>query len=153
VAEPPSGAPPVGAVIIECMADVPMQPRVKHVRGQKLWRADKAMRPEEAFAALCSIEPRLDELRADILALKPKRGKPWCSNARWYGFHRFAATGYKARMMGLVGHFAENPELRTSAAYDVAYEVLFKLLPPCRGCACVALDIALGLRRPPRSRR
>jgi hypothetical protein len=44
----------------------------------------------------------------------------------------------KRRMSRLVGHLAEQPgDLRTCAAYDVAYRTIYQALPDCRGrCAC-----------------
>jgi hypothetical protein len=80
------------------------------------------------FRELCAIEPRLTELARDIAAVKDT-GKSFCANQWWYGKY-----GFKARMSGLVGYSAENPRLRTSEAYDVAYRQLYRLLPDCRAC-------------------
>ncbi|HJR09192.1 MAG TPA: hypothetical protein VJ842_18170 [Pyrinomonadaceae bacterium] len=43
------------------------------------------------------------------------------------------------RVAALVGAQAaqDDPLLRASEAYTVAYEVLYRLLPNCRNCVCV----------------
>jgi hypothetical protein len=93
----------------------------------------------KSFADLCQREPRLHSLERDIQAVKDTGGPSFCANDWWYG-------RLKPRLVRLVGFGAEQPELRTPEAYDVAYDVLYELLPDCRNCRCVRIDRALGLR-------
>jgi hypothetical protein len=93
------------------------------------------------FAELCRREPRLAALERDIRAVKDNGGRWFCANDWWYG-------SFEPRLVQLVGFGAEQPELRTSETYDVAYDALYEQLPDCRGeCRCVRIDRALGLRR------
>ncbi len=56
-------------------------------------------------------------------------GRDFCANTVWY-----AGVGFKAQLCEVVGFTSENPDaaLRTPAAYDVAYQHLYRLLPDCR---------------------
>lgn len=55
----------------------------------------------------------------------------WCSNRMWYAI-------FKPRLQELVGDGCprKNPMLRSSEAYDVAYNTIYNALPPCRDCFC-----------------
>jgi hypothetical protein len=99
------------------------------------------------FAELCQAEPRLAELERDIRSVKDT-GKEFCANEHWY-----VSPGFRARLYHLAGWHAEKPELRTSQAYDIAYDHLYALLPNCRKCRCIALENAMGLRPATRGRR
>jgi hypothetical protein len=81
---------------------------------------------------------RLDRLKRQLLRhewLLPAEVQRWaqrsCANDIWY-----RPGGLKQRMANLVGHGARNPALKSSEAYDVAYEHLYALLPDCRNCWC-----------------
>jgi hypothetical protein len=100
--------------------------------------AEELSRRAAAFRELCRIEPRLAELEGEIRAIKDT-GKWFCANEHWLNL--------KSRMSLLVGWRAENPELRTSKAYDIAYDELYQLLPDCRKCRCIAFEKAMGLSR------
>lgn len=80
------------------------------------------------FEELCDREPRLAALRDEIARL-PRRSRGACANALW-----FATPNYKRILTGIIGHLAVqfDPDLRTSAAYDVAYQSLYRLLPNCQ---------------------
>jgi hypothetical protein len=95
------------------------------------------------FRELCRREPRLAKLERDIQAVKDTRGPSFCANDWWY-----LPGGFKSRLARLVGWGAEQPELRTTEAYDVAYDALYQLLPDCRECRCIQFERALGLRPP-----
>jgi hypothetical protein len=94
------------------------------------------------FDGLCQQEPRLNDLLRDVEAVTDTGGESFCANYHW-----FLPNGFKSRLSRLVGYGAEKPELRTSAAYDVAYDHLYRLLPDCRNCRCIAFEQAMGLRR------
>lgn len=81
---------------------------------------------------LTALEPKLKTMLTIILALAPNPSESWCANKVWYDV-------FKPRMKNLVGWtcFRKNPALRSSQAYDVAYEKLYGLLPACRDCGCV----------------
>jgi hypothetical protein len=85
------------------------------------------------FAALAKLEP---ELRALAAAARHQRriarGLPsYCANQVWI-------FQFKPRLCGLVGWSSQHPEplLHTRAAYDVAYDHIYQLLPDCRNCLC-----------------
>jgi hypothetical protein len=93
--------------------------------------------PAPTFRALARLEPRLRGLLAEARSYRRDRGPVFCANAVWYGYsdHR---PGLKDRLCRLVGLQAERGgALASSAAYDVAYETIYRALPDCRGrCAC-----------------
>jgi hypothetical protein len=93
-----------------------------------------------AFADLCQREPRLRSLARDVQAVEDTGGPWFCANDWW-------CADFKPRLVCLVGWRAEQPELRTSEVYDVAYATLYRQLPDCRNCHCIRLDRAMGLRR------
>ena len=95
---------------------------------------EPATRP--AWAELCALEPRLLDLARK--ALTTDGGKPnFCANAVWYGYN--GRRGLKPYLSLLVGWGAAPYApaiLRTSAAYDVAYQTIYEALPDCRRCGC-----------------
>jgi hypothetical protein len=95
------------------------------------------------FQALANREPRLRDLLAEATAHHANREPVFCANAVWYGYPGFE-PGFKSRLCRLVGHTAEQGgDLRTSEAYDVAYETIYQALPDCRGrCRC---SVFLGI--------
>jgi hypothetical protein len=75
------------------------------------------------FAELASIEPQLATLLKEARRVEPS--DTFCANAVWY-------RQFKPRLLSLAGWEAENPILRSSEAYDVAYETIYEALPDCR---------------------
>jgi hypothetical protein len=77
-------------------------------------------------------EPGLRQLRLEIDALSAQQrafpSPDFCANQWWY-----RRDGFKARLCQLVGweRQAGPSELRTPAAYDVAYRFLYYRLPNC----------------------
>jgi hypothetical protein len=96
-------------------------------------------RQRKHFEALCQIEPRLQGLHERAKAVKDNRRQAsFCANAVWYGYSaRHPRKGLRGEMAELVGWIAEKPELRTTTAYDVAYHVVYDVLPGCRACICI----------------
>jgi hypothetical protein len=94
-------------------------------------------KPLPTFRALAKLEPRLRALLALARAHHKNRDPVFCANAVWYGYPGFG-PGLKERLCRLVGYRAEQGgDLRTSAAYDVAYHTIYRALPDCRGrCRC-----------------
>jgi hypothetical protein len=91
-----------------------------------------------AFRRLCELEPRLERLYDDVAAVVDDGTAPFFDpNDYWYGYGSTRGEGFRRRMIYLVGSERERDpgapeELKTSAAYDLAYDVLFDLLPPPR---------------------
>jgi hypothetical protein len=88
------------------------------------------------FDQLCRIEPAPRRLEADVIAAAKveRRKRNRCANRVWYG--RFA-NGFKGRVVGWYRFDKDGPpELGTQAAYDTAYEHLYRLMPDCRNCSC-----------------
>ncbi len=81
------------------------------------------------FEQLCEHEPRLLALEQEIEHLKANPPH-WCANHVWY-------QDFENRFNALVGWYAWNPALRNELAYNVAFEYLYRLMPPCRDCACL----------------
>ncbi len=88
---------------------------------------------------LCSLEPRLLDLLAEVRAIKDDKSKPsFCANAVWYG--EFGHPGIKPKLIHLVGWHASGTDrrLRSPEAYDLATNTLYNALPDCRGdCFCL----------------
>lgn len=81
------------------------------------------------YAELEERDQRLAALRAAILVVGRSHPDEFCANHWWYG-----RRGFKATLTTIIGSFADQPDaaLRTAAAYDVAYQHLYRLLPDCR---------------------
>jgi hypothetical protein len=95
--------------------------------------------PTLTFAALAALEPSLGELLAEAQEVRDDgTAEYFCQVATFFGYpgHR---PGFKRRLCGLVGWFAEGADvLATRAAYDLGYETIIEALPPCRGrCGCL----------------
>lgn len=98
----------------------------------------RALPPEElSWERICEIEPRLKVAEREILRIADKGGKAFCANAVWYGYGD-PDFSFKERVVRYAGWEAEEPRLRSNAAYDIAYEHLYELLPACRNCWCFA---------------
>lgn len=89
---------------------------------------------------LVELEPRLTSLLAEAQSIRDDKSKPvFCANSVWYGYHLHDG-GLREKVIQLVGWEAQRkgvPELRTQAAYDVAYQHVYDALPPCRNCLCM----------------
>ena len=87
--------------------------------------------PAPSFEELADLEPRLLELLHEARSMIDMGGLSFCANRIWY-------DGFKPRLVALVGWERDaGPKLlRTSAAYDVAYQTIYGALPDCRDCAC-----------------
>jgi hypothetical protein len=77
-------------------------------------------------------EPALDQLQAELSAVRDEGGNSFCANKYWY-------VRVAPRVAQLVGAQSaqDDPALRAPEAYTLAYEVLYRLLPNCRNCVCV----------------
>ena len=94
------------------------------------------------FEEIAKLEPRLKQLYNEARQVKAT-SEYFCANEVWY-------NEFKPRLMRLAGWHAANPELRTSEAYDLAYDAIYNQLPSCRNCACIRLeDIAAFSKRLP----
>lgn len=74
-------------------------------------------------------DERLAALRVAVETVGRTGADEFCANHWWYG-----RRGFKADLTGIIGSWADQPDaaLRTAAAYDVAYQHLYHLLPDCR---------------------
>ena len=82
----------------------------------------------EAFESLCQVEPRLRQLATLIGEINDPGTTPFfCANEVWYRV-------WKPKVCRLVGwdRITGPDSLKSEEAYDVAYETLYDLLPPCR---------------------
>lgn len=80
------------------------------------------------------LEPRLADLLKEAQTVDGS-GEHFCANRIWYGTP--PDHGMKGRLQYLVGLMAANPKLRTSEAYDLAYQTIYRALPDCRRCMCL----------------
>lgn len=123
--------------------------------------------PGPTFADLARAEPLLGGLEMAIKAISPKPGKGFCANNLWYGAFKPVLSLAVGTHRGYLPDPAIDPDtlpkfveldellskpepprsdatgnrweqlLRTSEAYDLAYEYLYALLPDCSGCQCL----------------
>jgi hypothetical protein len=103
------------------------------------------------YAAALAAEPRLRALEERVrwIAVRDAVEAPaaFCANDAFFGRRAFAREGepfggVKGELERLLGYARRrdpgaDPLLATSDAYDAAFEVLYDLLPACRGgCGC-----------------
>ena len=106
------------------------------------------------FADLSEVEPKLRELYEHVIAIQDDSAAPYfCANEIWHGWRTWHGRGLLDEMTKLVGWSARNPKLRTAQAYDISYRALYDLLPPCRDCACLAVDTFMSAVVMERNRR
>ena len=81
---------------------------------------------------LVKAEPELKELLEEAQSVDGS-DPHFCANNVWY-----AAGGLRERLCFLVGWITQrnDPVLKTSAAYDVAYKKIYAALPDCQDCWC-----------------
>ena len=84
---------------------------------------------EMTWTELIAIEPRLEDLRAEMAAVDGSDAH-FCANRIWY-------QHFKPRLLRLVGRECDRAELRSEQAWDVAYDTIYAELPPCQDCACL----------------
>lgn len=84
---------------------------------------------EKRFKEQCAIEPRLEQLAKDIRSVDDS-DPHFCANMVWY-------KRFKPVVCSLVGYEAENSKLMSEEDYDVAYGMLYDMLPDCKDCCCI----------------
>ena len=97
-----------------------------------------------SWEELVALEPALQQLLDDIRRVKDDKRRPsFCTNHWWYGrptwLDEDEDDGFRGRLIDLVGYVAmrpDEPRLRTSDAYMIAYDTLYDALPGCRNCGC-----------------
>lgn len=132
-------------VIFVCVADLDSELMDRAANNLKLRReAEAAVREQRAtFSDLVTLEPALQWLMDDAVAYRKSHGKKktCCANARWYGYGDWKGRGIKERLLELVGNASSRrivkPPLRSSYAYDLAYDSIYRRLPNCRNCGCL----------------
>jgi len=116
-----------------------MAERLKNLRRRTVFEGR-----EKRWKQLAQLEPRLADLEERILAHTSRNltTPKYCANAWWYGYPHTGQEGFKAQMMLLVGMLAHGSDyIRSSAAYEAAYDYLYNLLPDCKkGCACTTFN-------------
>jgi len=77
-------------------------------------------------------EPELLRLRREIEAVRDDGGAYFCANKVWY-------IRFKPQLRELAGASARknDPVVRSPAAYRLAHDTLYRLLPDCRNCICM----------------
>jgi hypothetical protein len=81
---------------------------------------------------IVAIEPLVGVLYGEALALKDDGTKPvFCGNRIFHG-----VGGFKDRLQELVGWTAKISDLKTEHAYDIVYDKINAVIPPCRDCSC-----------------
>jgi hypothetical protein len=104
------------------------------------WKRSPQKSLVKNFKEIGNIDSRLwhlvQEAREYRQVSRRDRRKGICANNRFYGGGAFYDRGLKPRLIKLAGWEAENTLLKSSDAYDVAYEYIYSQLPNCRGCGC-----------------
>lgn len=80
---------------------------------------------------IIQIQPRLEKMYERAKKVDGS-DEHFCANHVWYG-------EYKQEICDLVGWQAKsnNPIIKTSKAYDIAYDKIYAVLPPCKDCNCM----------------
>jgi hypothetical protein len=120
---------------------------VRKLADELVAAVEKCRPPEPlTWEKLCELEPGLKSLERRVLALaKQGRRRNFCANAAWFGYGNFYCyDSPRQRLPQLVGWFRpkntgdpDGTSIRSSEAYDVAYQHLYGLLPNCRRCGCL----------------
>ena len=77
------------------------------------------------------VEPRLQELYDEARAVRDgKKEGRFCANMIW-------SERFRPRLVRLAGFYAAKEDLRTTTAYEIAYEKIYRPLPACRNCSCL----------------
>lgn len=91
------------------------------------------------YEELCELEPRVREVEAMARAIEDDgKGSFFCSNFVW--------LPVQAELKLFVGVHRKEPVpeggeiLLDSRTFEVAYDVLSRLLPPCRDCGCAGFE-------------
>jgi hypothetical protein len=127
----------VGIVRLSDWLDDPqLEAEMKELHEIEQWMKSQ---PKPTWERLVDLEPRLALLLKEVEAITDDGGPCFCANQHFYGGRPLSL---KQKMMALIGHERLgddcDPILKTSTAYDVAYEELYAALPDCRGnCGCV----------------
>ncbi|MBM3880424.1 MAG: hypothetical protein FJ387_12020 [Verrucomicrobia bacterium] len=86
-----------------------------------------------AWTQLVGLEPDLAYLLEEIRQVHDDGATPsFCANRLW-------VERFKPHMYHLVGWGRPDchPVLVSSEAYELAYRILYRPLPPCRNCGCL----------------
>ena len=86
---------------------------------------------ELTWETLVRLEPGLQILYEDCLAVTAGDNPHFCANGVWYG-------ALKPRLERLVGWGVQHKSrfLGGEDAYALAYRTCYDVLPPCRDCLC-----------------
>lgn len=114
-------------VVVHSASEIILDPVVPSLDMSRLSSGLRWDIEHSDWAWIISQERRLAALARRIRCIRRPRQGFFCANEHWYGEH-----GYRNQMCDWVGWGCRNPVLRTSQAYDVAYEYLYQLLPNCR---------------------
>jgi len=102
---------------------------------REMTAADEAALATLDWDALEKREPLLVTLAESSAAIVDTGGPTFCANHVW-------SHELKPQLLTLVGWEAETdePVLRSTEAYDIAYRACYNLLPGCRGCWCLPAE-------------
>ena len=95
-------------------------------------RAERKRKEAELWRKMIVEEPMLKVLYDGAKSQRVYTNKPFCANFIWYGGH--IGRGIKELMCRIVGSERRKAGwefLRTSEAYDIAYDQIYQALPDC----------------------
>lgn len=82
---------------------------------------------------ISELEPALLSMYNEAASIKDDRkSKRFCANSVW-------SHDFKPRLVKLVGWDSNVELLQSTTAYDVAYRMIYDVLPDCRNCFCVGV--------------
>ena len=83
------------------------------------------------FKELTEYEPELGRLLKFAKCVRDDgQTNYFCSNEIWYRL-------FKPQLSTLVGWECSDPRLAGEDVYDIAYQTIYDVLPPCRDCGCM----------------
>ena len=97
------------------------------------------------FERLAELAPELLELEARARDARDDGESYFCANQAWFPFQRRLRELVGVWRRPVAGETAADAELLGQGlAYESAFGRIYPLLPPCRGCGCMAFAEHMG---------
>lgn len=93
------------------------------------------------FAGLLALDPELGALEAAARAVRDEGGELFCANQAWFDIKHALRERVGVWRRPRAGEAPEAAgRLGSAEAFEAAFQALYPLLPPCRGCGCQTFE-------------